>query len=51
MSITRILLLIALNIVVFGAIWLYREFRNAPLMDDEGNPIPTPKEGQGSAEH
>lgn len=45
-----ILKIIALNIVVFGAIFLYREYRIAPLMDAEGRPIPTPKEGQGSAE-
>lgn len=40
---------LAINIIVSGAIFLYREFRNAPLMDDEGNPIPMPKEDQGSA--
>lgn len=46
-----ILKVIVLNIVVFGGIWLYRELRNAPLRDGEGNPIPTPKEGQGNEEH
>lgn len=43
-----ILKIIAFNIVVFGGIWIYRQLRNAPLMDDEGNPIPTPKEDRES---
>lgn len=44
-----ILKIIALGLVVIGNIWVYREYRNAPLMDDAGCPIPTPKEGRRSA--
>lgn len=45
-----ILKVVALNVIVFGGLWLYREYRNAPIRDDQGNPIPMPKEGQGSEE-
>lgn len=35
-------------VVVTAVLWFGQELYTAPLRDDEGNPIPTPKEGQGT---
>lgn len=45
-----ILKLIALNVIVFGGLWLRRECRIAIPVDDQGNPIPTPMVTRESGE-